>query len=117
MKAEAEANAEADKAEREMVDKLNSADSLIFQTEKQIKEFDDKLTAEDKTQLNADLDELKKAHSDKDVQRIDESTNKLTQTWNTISTKLYEQSQTTEEPTNTTSGNDEVDDVDFEEVK
>ncbi len=68
--------------------------------------------------MNADLDELKKAHSDKDVQRIDESTNKLTQTWNTISTKLYEQSQTTEEPTNTTSGgNDEVDDVDFEEVK
>jgi molecular chaperone DnaK len=118
MKAEAEANAEADKAEREMVDKLNAADSMIFQTEKQIKEFDDKLTAEDKTQLNADLDELKKAHSDKDVQRIDESTNKLTQTWNTISTKLYEQSQTTEEPTNTTSGgNDEVDDVDFEEVK
>ena len=118
MKAEAEANAEADKAEREMVDKLNAADSMIFQTEKQIKEFDDKLTAEDKTQLNADLDELKKAHSDKDVQRIDESTNKLTQTWNTISTKLYEQSQTTEEPTNATSGgNDEVDDVDFEEVK
>ncbi len=117
MKAEAEANAESDAKERELVDKLNSADSMIFQTEKQIKEFDDKLTADDKNALNADLDELKKAHSDKDVQRIDETINKLNSTWNTISTKLYEQSQTEQPTENTTSGNDEVDDVDFEEVK
>ncbi len=117
MKAEAEANAESDAKERELVDKLNSADSMIFQTEKQIKEFDDKLTADDKNALNADLDELKKAHSDKDVQRIDESITKLNSTWNTISTKLYEQSQTEQPTENTTSGNDEVDDVDFEEVK
>ena len=117
MKNEAEANAEADKAEKEKVEKLNAADSLIFQTEKQIKEFDEKLTEEDKTQLNADLAELKNAHSEGDVQRIDESTNKLNSTWSAISTKLYEQSQTTEETTNATSGNDEVDDVDFEEVK
>jgi molecular chaperone DnaK len=117
MKADAEANAEADQLEKERVEKLNKADSLIFQTEKQIKEFDEKLTDEDKTLLNADLDELRKAYSDKDVQKIDESSEKLTQTWNTISTKLYEQSQT-EEPTETTTanGNDEVDDVDFEEV-
>jgi hypothetical protein len=68
--------------------------------------------------LNADLVELKKAHSEGDVQRIDESTNKLNSTWSAISTKLYEQSQTTEETTNNTSdGNDEVSDVDFEEVK
>ena len=117
MKADAEANAESDKLEKERVEKLNKADSLIFQTEKQIKEFDEKLTTEDKTQLNADLDELRKAYSDKDVQKIDESSEKLTQTWNTISTKLYEQSQTEQatEPT-TASGNDGVDDVDFEEV-
>jgi molecular chaperone DnaK len=118
MKAEAEANSESDKAEKEKVEKLNAADTLIFQTEKQIKEFDEKLTEEDKTQLNADLVELKKAHSEGDVQRIDESTNKLNSTWSAISTKLYEQSQTTEETTNNTSdGNDEVSDVDFEEVK
>ena len=118
MKAEAELNAEADQLEKERVEKLNKADSLIFQTEKQIKEFDEKLTDEDKTQLNADLDELRKAYSDKDVQKIDESSDKLTQTWNTISTKLYEQSQTEQATDNTeASGNDEVDDVDFEEVK
>ncbi len=117
MKAEAEANAEADAKERELVDKINSADSMIFQTEKQIKEFDEKLTADDKNALNADLDELKKAHSDKDVQRIDESISKLNSTWNTISTKLYEQSQTEQTTENTSSGNDGVDDVDFEEVK
>jgi molecular chaperone DnaK len=118
MKADAEANAESDKLERERVEKLNKADSLIFQTEKQIKEFDEKLTEDDKTALNADLDELRKAYSDKDVQKIDEASEKLNGTWSSISTKLYEQSQneqTTSETTN--GGNDEVSDVDFEEVK
>ena len=118
MKAEAELNAEADQLEKEKVEKLNKADSLIFQTEKQIKEFDEKLTDGDKAQLNADLEELRNAYSDKDVKKIDESSEKLTQTWNTISTKLYEQSQTEQATDNTeASGNDEVDDVDFEEVK
>ena len=117
MKAEAELNAEADQLEKEKVEKLNKADSLIFQTEKQIKEFDQKLTDGDKAQLNADLEELRNAYSDKDVQKIDESSEKLTQTWNTISTKLYEQSQTEQATENTESNsNDEVDDVDFEEV-
>ena len=117
MKAEAELNAEADQLEKERVEKLNKADSLIFQTEKQIKEFDEKLTDGDKAQLNADLEELRNAYSDKDVQKIDESSEKLTQTWNTISTKLYEQSQTEQTTDNTESNsNDEVDDVDFEEV-
>ena len=60
---------------------------------------------------------LRKAYSDKDVQKIDESSDKLNQTWNTISTKLYEQNQTEQATDNTeASGNDEVDDVDFEEV-
>ena len=118
MKAEAELNAEADQLEKEKVEKLNKADSLIFQTEKQIKEFDEKLTDGDKAQLNADLEELRNAYSDKDVQKIDESSEKLTQTWNTISTKLYEQSQTEQTTENSESNsNDEVDDVDFEEVK
>jgi molecular chaperone DnaK len=118
MKAEAEANAEADKIEREKVDKLNMADNLIFQTEKQIKEFDEKLSEEDKSALNTDLDALKKAYSDKDVEAIEVSSNKLNETWSSISTKLYQQSQGTTEPESTTeSGNDEVQDADFEEVK
>jgi molecular chaperone DnaK len=119
MKAEAELNAESDRIERELVDKVNMADNLIFQTEKQIKEFSDKLTEEDKASLNTDLDALRAAHSSKDVEKIDETSNKLNETWQTISTRLYQQSQ--EEPQNEsateTSSNDEVQDADFEEVK
>jgi molecular chaperone DnaK len=117
MKAEAEANAESDAKEREMVDKLNTADSMIFQTEKQIKEFDEKLTPEDKTTLNEKLSDLKSAHSEKNLEKIDESTASLNEAWSAISTRLYQQSQ--EEPTNegTTDPNDEVQDADFEEVK
>jgi len=118
MKAEAEANAESDKIEKEKVDKLNMADSMIFQTEKQMKEFDEKLTEEDKSALNTDLDSLRKAHSEKDVEAIDESSKKLNETWSSISTKLYQQSESTTEPESTNeSGNDEVQDADFEEVK
>jgi len=114
MKAEAEANAESDKIEKEKVDKLNMADSVIFQTEKQMKEFDEKLTEEDKSALNTDLDSLRKAHSEKDVEAIDESSKKLNETWSSISTKLYQQSESTTEPESTNeSGNDEVQDADF----
>ena len=118
MKAEAEANAEADKLEKEKVDKLNMADSLIFQTEKQVKEFGEKLTEEDKSAINMDLDALKKAHSDKDVEAIEETSKKLNETWSTISTRLYQESSQPE-PTNedNSNPNDEVQDADFEEVK
>jgi molecular chaperone DnaK len=118
MKAEAEANAEADKLEKEKVDKLNMADSLIFQTEKQMKEFGEKLTEEDKSAINVDLDALKKAHSDKDVEAIEETSKKLNETWSTISTRLYQESSQPE-PTNedNSNPNDEVQDADFEEVK
>ena len=119
MKAEAELNAESDRLERELVDKVNMADNLIFQTEKQMKEFGEKLTEEDRASLNTDLDALREAHSSKDAEKIDETSNKLNETWQTISTRLYQQSQ--EEPQNEsateTSGNDEVQDADFEEVK
>lgn len=114
MKAEALENAESDKLERERVDKLNSADSLIFQTEKNIKEFDDKLSEDDKTKLKSNLDELRKAHSEANLEMIDEATNNLQSTWNEISTKLYQNQ--TEEPVNETS-NDDIQDADFEEVK
>ena len=115
MKADAEANAESDRIEREKVDKLNAADSLIFQTEKQVKEFDEKLTEEDKSNLNADLAALKTAHSDQDLTKIEEATEKLNQTWATISAKLYHQAQQGEN--NGGSNDPEVQDADYEEVK
>jgi molecular chaperone DnaK len=119
MKDDAEANAEADNLEREMVDKVNGADSLIFQTEKQIKEFSDKLTEEDKSSLTERLNELKSAHSDKNVERIDDASAKLNETWNDISTRLYQQSseESTTGEAESKNGNDEVEDADFEEVK
>jgi molecular chaperone DnaK len=119
MKADAEANAEADRIEKEKVEKLNQADSQIFQTEKQMKEFEEKLTEEDKSTLKTDLDALKAAYAEQDVAKIDETSQKLNESWNAISTRLYqESSQETNESTNTeTGGNGEVEDTDFEEVK
>ena len=124
MKADAEANAEADQLEREKVDKINAADSMIFQTEKQIKEFDEKLTEEDKTAINEKLDTLKKAHAEADVTSIDSSIQALNETWGPISTRLYQESanENTEQPntndaSNDTPGSDTVEDVDFEDVK
>jgi molecular chaperone DnaK len=114
MKNEAEENAESDRLEKEKVDKLNMADSLIFQTEKQIKEFSDKLSDDDKSTLNSDLDSLKKAYAEKDVDNIDTSSNKLQETWNAISTKLYQDSS--ESNVNNTS-EDSAEDVNYEEVK
>lgn len=126
MKKEAEENAEADKKAKEKIDKMNTADSLIFQTEKQMKEFDEKLSDEDKNSIKEDLDALKKAHSEEDVDSIDELTNKLNETWSTISTKLYQQGETQQsEAQNESNSNSEgespeegdVEDVEFEEVK
>lgn len=126
MKKEAEENAEADKKAKEKIDKMNTADSLIFQTEKQMKEFDEKLSDEDKNSIKEDLDALKKAHSEEDVDSIDELTNKLNETWSTISTKLYQQGETQQsEAKNESNSNSEgespeegdVEDVEFEEVK
>ncbi len=114
MKQEAELNAESDRLEREKVDKLNSADNLIFQTEKQIKEFSDKLTEDDKSLLNEDLSSLKEAHSSSDTDKIDEASNKLNETWSKISTRLYQESSTAEP---TQESNDDTQEVDYEEVK
>ena len=114
MKQEAELNSESDRLEREKVDKLNSADNLIFQTEKQIKEFSDKLTEDDKSLLNEDLSSLKESHSSSDIDKIDEASNKLNETWSKISTRLYQESSTTEP---TQESNDDTQEVDYEEVK
>lgn len=93
MKREAEENAEADRKERETIEKLNQADSMIFQTEKQIKEFGDKLTDQNKVDLNQSLDVLKKAHSEKNIADIEPAINSLNETWNRISTELYSKTQ------------------------
>lgn len=114
MKQEAEANAESDKLERERVDKLNQADNLIFQTEKQIKEFGDKLTDSNKSELESVLGELKESHKSGDISGIDTSMNKLNETWSKISTELYSQTNQGETPNGNTQ---ETQDVSFEEVK
>ena len=114
MKADAEANAEADRIERELVDKLNAADNLIFQTEKQMKEFDEKLTDEDRDALKADLETLKEAHSQKDVTKVDEASNKLNETWGGISTRLYQQSES--QPEQPVNEGDNIEDVSYEDV-
>jgi molecular chaperone DnaK len=114
MKQEAEDNAEQDRQERESIDKINQADGMIFQTEKQIKEFGEKLTEENKEKLNTSLDKLKEAHKMRDLIKIDESMNEMNETWGKISTELYSQTESNESPTDPNTGTEEVE---FEEVK
>ena len=132
MKAEAEANAETDKAAKERIDKLNHADSLIFQTEKQLKEFGDKLPADKKQPIEAALEKLKTAHKAQDVSGIDAATSELNTVFQAASQEMYNasqaQGQNQGQPDGSTGqtqggasdgkkGGDEVTDVDFEEVK
>jgi len=113
MKQEAEANADADRQEREKVDKLNAADNLIFSTEKQIKEFGDKLSETDTAKLKESLSVLKSDYESKDLSKIESSSQKLNETWSEISTRMYQNTQS--QPT---SSNDEnVQDATYEEVK
>ena len=119
MKEEAKANAETDKLEKEKIDKLNTADSLIFNTEKQLKEFDDKLSDDDKKSLKECLDELKEAHKDSDLDAIDSKIEKLNGKWNELSSKLYnvQNNDSANESNNTEKSDDDTKDVEFEEVK
>ncbi len=93
MKAEAEANAETDLQAREKVDKMNAADTLIFQTEKQMKEFGDKVPAEKKAPIEEALAELKEAHKSEDLDRVDSATAKLNEAWQAASQEMYQASQ------------------------
>jgi molecular chaperone DnaK len=127
MKAEAEANAEADKAAKEKADKINEADAMIFQTEKQLKEFGDKLSDDKKKPIEDALEELKKAYETKEVETIEPALEKINEAWKTASEELYKaqaESQQNGGPTadagDAAAGGDEgadVEDVDFEEVK
>ena len=122
MKKEAEANADADKKAKETVDKINAADGMIFQTEKQLKEFGDKLSDDKKVPIEEALSELKTAHESKDLEAIDSSMEKINTAWTAASEEMYKASQ--EAGNNTDGGSnsennsdDDVTDVEFEEVK
>ena len=122
MKHEAEVNATADKAEKETIEKLNQADSLIFQTEKQLKEYGDKLSDGNKANISSAVDALKSAYGSKNLEGVDAAMANLNSAWEAASTEMYASSQgdgATTGPeagaSNSTTG-DGVSDVDYEEV-
>ena len=139
MKAEAEANADADKKEREKVDKLNQADSMIFQTEQQLQELGDKIPADKKAPIESALNALKDAHKAQDLAAIDKAMAELNTAFQAASAQMYQQSGAQGQPGggagfngggfnggaqsgpqnggNSSSGSDNVQDADFEEVK
>ncbi len=116
MKADAAANEASDKLELEKIQKLNSAESMIFQTEKQIAEFGDKLSEEDKTNIQSKVDVLKDAFSKKDFTLIDTATEELNKVWNELATKMYAQNQPENQSEGQTADNT-TEDVNPEEVK
>ena len=123
MKDEAAANADADKQRKEEVDKVNSADAMIFQTEKQLKEFGDKLPADKKQPIESALNQLKEAHKNHDLSGIDSAMSALDTAWKAASEELYKATQEqqpqgeAQQPGNEQKPDQEVTDVDFEEVK
>jgi molecular chaperone DnaK len=131
MRDEAKANADADNKAKEKVDKINTADSMIFTTEKQLKEFGDKLPADKKPAIESALAQLKEAHKSQDVDAIDKALAELNAVWQVASEEMYKTAQNTnasaqqpgpdQEQGNAGNtgkpGNEEVTDVDFEEVK
>jgi len=123
MKKEAEANAEGDSKAREKVDKMNAADNLIFQTEKQLKEFGEKIPAEKKEPIDAALAELKEAHKSENIEAIDAGMEKLNTAFQAASQEMYAAQQASEAEgagnpeASADSSEEEVTDVDFEEVE
>ena len=137
MKAEAKANEVTDKAEKEKVEKLNQADSLVFQTEKQLKEYGDKIPQDKKTVIENAVEQLKEAHKKQDIAAIDTALASLNAAWTAASQDIYnaqqsasgEQQQSQRTSEQGTSGQDgehqqqgqaggeNVQDVPFEEVK
>jgi molecular chaperone DnaK len=128
MKEEAAANAESDRIALEKVEKLNHADTLIFQTEKQLKEFGDKLPSDKKGPIEAALAKLKEAHKIQDVAAIDAATAELNTVFQAASQEMYNAAGAQGEPAGAqpggqssqkqgTKGDGEETDVDFEEVK
>lgn len=135
MRDEAKAHADADKQEKEKAEKINTADSMIFSTEKQLREFGDKIPADKKAAIENALNKLKEAHKSQDIPAIDKALAELNAVWQTASEEMYKSAQASGQSasqpgpgpqqgqssqgnqSNQKSGNDEVTDVDFEEVK
>ena len=132
MKQEAEANAESDKKAKEKVDKLNEADAMVFQTEKQLKEFGDKLSDDKKKPIEDALEELKKAYETKEVDTIQPALDKINEAWKVASEEMYKAQAEAQggapgagaeggpaggEAGGESKQGDDVEDVDFEEVK
>ena len=126
MKQEAEANADADKKEREKIDKLNQADSMVFQTKNQLSELGDKIPADKKAPIEAAVQKLEEAHKAQDIAAIDAATAELNNAWQAASAEMYAQSgaqgaqggqqNAGNQQSNNTAG-DDVQDAEFEEVK
>jgi molecular chaperone DnaK len=128
MKSEARANEATDKAAREKVDKINQADSLIFQTEKQLKEYGDKIPADKKAPIETALNKLKEAHKSQDVNAIDAATTEMNNAWTAASEELYKATQGEQaggqqpgggqqQGGNNGGGGENVTDAEYEEVK
>jgi molecular chaperone DnaK len=132
MRDEAKAYAEADAKAREKADKINAADSMIFTTEKQLKEFGDKLPGDKRPAIEAALAKLKEAHKSQDIAAIDKALGELNAVWQAASEEMYKNAQASGQTSSQQgpgqpgqgqqgpgpkSGGDEVTDVDFEEVK
>lgn len=128
MKKEAEANAEVDKTEREKADKLNAADSMIFQTEKQLKEYGDKLSEENRKKIDEALDGLKKAHQSKDLAAIESALENMNNVWQSASQEMYKAAGGSQDGAGAAgtepppqdgdgdAGSEDVSDVEYEEV-
>ena len=131
MKADAKANEAADKSEKEKVEKLNQADSMIFQTEKQLKEFGEKISADKKAPLETALNKLKDAHKNQDIPAIDSALTEINTAWTAASEEIYkaqadgagaqqpgaENGQPQDGQPTDNAGGDTVTDAEFEEVK
>lgn len=124
MKREAKENEEADRRKRERAEKLNAADSLIFQTEKQLKEFGDKIPADKKSRIENALNKLKEAFKNQDIPAIDTATAELNAAWQAASEEMYRASQSSTGSSSSASSSsssgskdNDVTDVDYEEVK
>ncbi|MCX2450765.1 molecular chaperone DnaK [Pedobacter sp. PLR] len=125
MREEAEQNADADRIAREEAEKINGADALIFSTEKQLKEFGDKISADKKAPIESGLQKLKDAHAARSFADIDAAQAELQNAWNEASEEMYKAGQDGAQPTGAAgaqpdaqpAGGDDVTDVDFEEVK
>jgi molecular chaperone DnaK len=126
MKAEAKANESVDREQREKIEKMNQADSLIFQTEKQLKEYGDKIPADKKAPIEAALEKLRNAHKAQDIAQVDAATTEMNTAWTAASEELYKATQDSQangggagqqEQPQGNGGSEGVTDAEFEEVK